>query len=735
MTERARQLAAARALAIAGYDRDAVLTHLNRELPSYRFSDRSDWRRMLHAAAVTLDTLDRLPGQRLADRWQVFQTQVWPQWLAGQERPPLSDWWMWGARALVCSRLVRPAWSFIDGIHTVRWVARLPVDDPLSTALEQLRSASAQVRFGTADYHAMAINRGLRLLLHVGVGELSALTEQDLLTQGRRSKGADILDAMLCQLKVFDRTPRRGSMRWLTTDRHTPTQLAIVHGVPEPFREVVGLYLEHYARRHSDCYPTLRAKARALAHFFTWLRETHTDVVSCAQITPAQARGFVGHALEHARAVQRGRVKGEDTTTAHAWLVDVRGFFADICTWASDEDSPFAEHAPAMVPLTRHDLLDRGFKQARRRSQARMTGIVLDLEREIPNIRAFALRRWHETQQTLATNTTDPTLQHAERIAFWDWAFLELLLTSGLRIEEACELTTFDVLKRHLPDGRVYYLLHIKPSKFDRARVIPIGDQLGRVIAEIIRHVRAFHGTDHVPACDRRDEHEKRSLPRAPYLLQSRTHPCALNTNTIRGRLRALSLAAGARHADGTPLELTPHDCRRVFASEHLNAHTPVHVIQALLGHATVNTVMIYAKLYPTQLVEEYRKAMRGLYGDVYGPDATRIPTKQEWAAFTTSCSLRDMGTHLCALPTGEHCPRGLVCLGCQHAQPKKSAAPTFHRMLTSHTRALERARTAGEPAGQLAARELEVERIRNALHRAEELSTDAAAALEAAAV
>jgi hypothetical protein len=55
--------------------------------------------------------------------------------------------------------------------------------------------------------------------------------------------------------------------------------------------------------------------------------------------------------------------------------------------------------------------------------------------------------------------------------------------------------------------------------------------------------------------------------------------------------------------------------------------------------------------------------------------------------------------------------------------------------MLTSHTRALERARTAGEPAGQLAARELEVERIRNALHRAEELSTDAAAALEAAAV
>jgi hypothetical protein len=39
-----------------------------------------------------------------------------------------------------------------------------------------------------------------------------------------------------------------------------------------------------------------------------------------------------------------------------------------------------------------------------------------------------------------------------------------------------------------MSDGRIYYyLLHIKPSKFDRARVIPIGDGLGRVLAEIIR--------------------------------------------------------------------------------------------------------------------------------------------------------------------------------------------------------------------------------------------------------
>jgi hypothetical protein len=95
---------------------------------------------------------------------------------------------------------------------------------------------------------------------------------------------------------------------------------------------------------------------------------------------------------------------------------------------------------------------------------------------------------------------------------------------------------------------------------------------------------------------------------------------------------------------------------------------------------------------------------------------------------------MRDMGTHLCALPTGEHCPKGLVCLGCTHAQPKRSAIPTFRTMLHSHRRALTLARKHNEPAGQIAARQLEIVRIQGALRRAEELTDDVAGAIEASA-
>ena len=89
---------------------------------------------------------------------------------------------------------------------------------------------------------------------------------------------------------------------------------------------------------------------------------------------------------------------------------------------------------------------------------------------------------------------------------------------------------------------------------------------------------------------------------------------------------------------------LLPHDCRRVFASEHLNNNTPVHIIQALLGHASPDTVMIYAKLYPSRLVEEYRKTVRGLYNAHYGDDGLKNPTSRGVGRFCRELQLARHG-------------------------------------------------------------------------------------------
>jgi hypothetical protein len=66
-------------------------------------------------------------------------------------------------------------------------------------------------------------------------------------------------------------------------------------------------------------------------------------------VTPAHARGFVPYAIERANTVRRGariNADGDDRLRAHSWLIDVRTFFADICTWGTEPDSSFAVTSP-----------------------------------------------------------------------------------------------------------------------------------------------------------------------------------------------------------------------------------------------------------------------------------------------------------------------------------------------------------------------------------------------------
>lgn len=154
-----------------------------------------------------------------------------------------------------------------------------------------------------------------------------------------------------------------------------------------------------------------------------------------AQVLPVHLREYIPHAMAHALAVQRGASAGEEVrATAHSWLTDIRTFFSDICAWATEPDSPFRRFAPRTIPLTRHAPLGLGFEKARERTRARITGKVLDLEREMPNIRSFALHAWSNAIANVVNShgPAKPWSEETERF----WALLELLVQSGLRIEK-----------------------------------------------------------------------------------------------------------------------------------------------------------------------------------------------------------------------------------------------------------------------------------------------------------
>lgn len=292
------------------------------------------------------------------------------------------------------------------------------------------------------------------MLVH-GYDRLGQISDADLEALPLRASGLDMLDVALCTMGVFQRSAKHGTTRRKSQPPKTIDELVAAR-VPEPFRAATAAYMTAYSQRVSSNYSTTRTKIRSLAYFWQYIAEEHPEVAACRQVLPHQARGFVPWALVKARTVQRSTAtKGsEDRTTTYDWMADVRAFFADICTWGTEPGSPLAEYAPPTIPLTTHDLNSGGFAAARAWTTARMTATVMDLAREIPSIRAFALRRWHEAAQRLAAAPDDQKAARTERTCFWDWALLDLLLTSGLRVEEVSELTTLDVLKRSSATAR-----------------------------------------------------------------------------------------------------------------------------------------------------------------------------------------------------------------------------------------------------------------------------------------
>jgi site-specific recombinase XerD len=95
---------------------------------------------------------------------------------------------------------------------------------------------------------------------------------------------------------------------------------------------------------------------------------------------------------------------------------------------------------------------------------------------------------------------------------------------------------------------------------------------------------------------------EAQRLPTAPLFSRPAGQP--LSYAWVYEHVAALGRAAGVP-------DLTPHRLRHTLATRLLNAGMDITRIQKLLGHAHVNTTMIYARVLDTTVEADYRRAMR----------------------------------------------------------------------------------------------------------------------------
>jgi integrase len=162
-----------------------------------------------------------------------------------------------------------------------------------------------------------------------------------------------------------------------------------------------------------------------------------------------------------------------------------------------------------------------------------------------------------------------------------------LLWHGGLRVGEAEELCLQDL---DLP-GRT---VAVRQGKGSKDRLVYLTDTAVTAIREYLS-VRGQGSTDHV------------------FLYRNRP----LHKDLIRSRLHLSGNRVG--------VHISPHRLRHTFATQLLNAGCPVTSIQRLMGHRSLESTMVYARVHNRTVADDYYAAMEKIEG-VQGASPDEMP-------------------------------------------------------------------------------------------------------------
>lgn len=212
------------------------------------------------------------------------------------------------------------------------------------------------------------------------------------------------------------------------------------------------------------------------------------------------------------------------------------------------------------------------------------------IDEHLITINPFALLRTPKAGKSLPTPVNDQVVQtllkqpveDASILWMRDLALVELLYGSGLRASEVVSLTMQDMNLQQ----RMLRIL----GKGNKQRMVPITKPCQQSITLYLRDVR-------------------------PVLIANLdaskvTNHVFLNHLGQRLTVRGLQFILKQRMRKSGQLEgLHPHQLRHTFATQMLDQGADLRTIQALLGHATINTTQIYTHVSKEALQKEYRAA------------------------------------------------------------------------------------------------------------------------------
>jgi integrase len=694
-------------------------------------------------AGRLLDHLGGFPGERWQERWVTSGLeQVGPARFrhAACESAgvPASAARLWqltsGLGALLASDVVRPSFEFLLGARLDHTWRRLLAwrRDPHADVLERV-GCTAQTR---------AYATGLLARLVVVTGRpVAGLTAEDLLAcraavLARSNQTVGLGHLWLC---LADAGIVEGSLaEALRPGRKSVTELVDRYDLASrPVRNLLIAYLTE--RSVNIDYSSLRGVVTHLCLRFWKQVEGLAPGIDTIDLPDDVAAAW----KEAVRWRTDGAGRRVPRRDAVSTLMAVRGFHADLIQLAHEDPGRWAQWAcrppvsEAEVKAYRKWRLSlRSEMHQRTRARAVHVGKLADVaERTWHQMRALldAARAAGPGEQFTVESTTWRRVDGAshaqahpgivavdtngepigkrldmvieEEDAFWGFAVVEVLRHTGIRIEELLELTQLDLHTYTHPDPAVgtVLLLHVNPSKQDRERMVVVPPELAAVFAAMARRIRAaVRSTDTaLPALVAYDYGECVNSEPLPFLFQRTAGRGFKGTSRpmhktyVARVLNKVVAAAEVRGPDGKLLDYTAHDFRRIFATDALAAGLPPHLIQKLMGHATLATTQSYAAVFPDDVTRAHRAFIHNRR-TLRPADEYRDVTDAEWDEFEEHFAKRKIAIGDCMRAYGTNCVHEYACEQCKLARPDPGAQPRLERTRDGLVEQLDEARRRG---------------------------------------
>ena len=669
-----------------------------------------------------LDWLGEQPGASWQDRWLASGADTagadWraipAQWLRAASRPagltgPLGA----ALTVAICADVLRPS--------TAWFVAAVPRGGALARGMALTRDPAGFARLrqvsdrdehlpaaaGRHTLHRVAVVLGAHggLIAEVTVGDaLELLDVESDVHRSPMAHGTAFYRALhQSGILSLDAPTRLGELR--SAGQRSPAELIDRFDLAcRPVRDLLVDYL--CERAPALDYSSLRSLAADLGNTFWKDLERHHPAINSLHLAPEVATAWKQRLRTRQKTVTT--LTGDKTAVTvdrigyRPCLTPVRAFYLDLAQWALEDPARWAPWV-APCPIGEEEINQRKTARHRKsrmdaRTRQRLPVLpvlvrTVDEQRKHADVLLQAARatlpgdRFTAAGQSYTRSITtrasdriwvdDPAggrrrdLVMEEDLAFWAWATVEVLRSTGVRIEELLEITHHSLVQYRLPStGELVPLLQITPSKTDSERLLVISPELADVLSAIISRVRG--GTATVPVIPAYDRAECVWLAPAPWLFQRRlgTEHRRICSGAIRNMLNAaLAHSPLTDPTTGGPLRFTPHDFRRIFITDAIMSGLPPHIAQIIAGHQDINVTLGYKAVYPEEAIQAHlaflarRRALRP-------SEEYRVPTDKEWTEFLGHFERRKVSTGTCGRAFGAACIHEHACIRCSMLWP-----------------------------------------------------------------